>query len=246
MVIGKIAPVAPPHVPHGTSIVKIFVGPEKKELAMHKDLLCAASKYFNAAFNHGFAEGEDGVINLPEEEPGRFQLFYDWLYTGRVVNGPSIYMTEDTQLYSDEFWLEIYKMADRLMVPSLGEVATLRLYAMFSDKVPLVPSNEFIAALFENKSQTWSFIEGHILGHVCYWAHRSTGTTAWYELAASNDRFGALVGQTLLSNLSQLSDSYVHPGYLRKDQDEVGACDELQAKTGNKKPLQGKLLKRAY
>ncbi|KIV95194.1 hypothetical protein PV10_02874 [Exophiala mesophila] len=246
MVIGKIAPVGPPHVPHGTSIVKIFVGPGKKELAMHKDLLCAASKYFNAAFNHGFAEGEDGVLNLPDEEPGRFQLFYDWLYTGRVVEGPSMYMTEDTQLYSDEFWLEIYDMADRLMVPSLGEVALLRLRALFSDEIPLVPSRKFIAAVFERESESLTLLEKFLVHHVYFWAYRSHGVTDWSEVAASNDRFGRLIGQTFLSRLSNPTDCDVHPCEIWKHHVVVETCDELQAKAGNKKPVQGKLLKRAF
>jgi hypothetical protein len=118
----KIATVQPPRVPHGTEVVRVVVGAGagNQEFAFHKNLICAASDFFSRTFKGNFAEAEEGTLELPEESPVLFELFYDWLYTGRVAPGPNAYYKEkDETYYTDEFWLRAYLMADRLLIDRL-------------------------------------------------------------------------------------------------------------------------------
>ena len=55
-----------------------------REYAIHKNLICASADFFDRAFNGRFVEGREQKLTLPEEDPLLFQLFYDWLYSGRV------------------------------------------------------------------------------------------------------------------------------------------------------------------
>ena len=68
---------------HG-AIVTIYVGAEKKPFAIHKDLICQYSKYFNAAFNGRFEEAENKAANMDDVEPWVFAIFVSWLYTQQL------------------------------------------------------------------------------------------------------------------------------------------------------------------
>ncbi|MGI4815541.1 MAG: BTB/POZ domain-containing protein [Janthinobacterium lividum] len=52
---------------------------------MNKELLCAKSKYFHAALKGAFKEVTLWEIELEEENSTLFQIFYTWMYTGKLV-----------------------------------------------------------------------------------------------------------------------------------------------------------------
>ena len=60
--------------------VKIFVGPERKDFIVFKEVLCTESTYFNFIFNNRSAEAETNTARLPDEDPNFFVLFLTWLY----------------------------------------------------------------------------------------------------------------------------------------------------------------------
>lgn len=57
----------PPQATHGLEVVKILVGPEKKEFTVHQDLLCALSPFFVAALK---GKSIGSVEHLDPHSPG--------------------------------------------------------------------------------------------------------------------------------------------------------------------------------
>ncbi|TGO64321.1 hypothetical protein BOTNAR_0089g00100 [Botryotinia narcissicola] len=71
----------------GDELVHIFVGPERKKLSIHKNLICRSGDFFKAAFrDNGFKEGAENKMDLPEDKPYIFQVFVTWMYTAQVRN----------------------------------------------------------------------------------------------------------------------------------------------------------------
>lgn len=67
-----------------SEVITVVVGTRKTAFRVHKDLLCNASKYFQACLNNPqYAEAASGVVDLPEEQPGVVERFIEWLYTQR-------------------------------------------------------------------------------------------------------------------------------------------------------------------
>ncbi|KAH6671063.1 hypothetical protein B0J14DRAFT_640085 [Halenospora varia] len=89
----------------GTEIVTIYVGNERTEFVVHKQLICETADYFSKAFTGAFVE-RDGVIHLPEERPETFALFVDWVYTGRIP-------CHHTQLHLENLF-RLYVFAEKL------------------------------------------------------------------------------------------------------------------------------------
>lgn len=65
------------------SLVTVLVGPEQASFAVHKELLCYRSEFFQAACNGRFKEAE-GVVKLPEQDSATFKHFIYWLYTEKL------------------------------------------------------------------------------------------------------------------------------------------------------------------
>jgi hypothetical protein len=59
----------------GSELVRIFVGHQRKLFAVHKDLICPASKLFKE--NLGPVESE---ITLAATDPEIFEVFVGWSY----------------------------------------------------------------------------------------------------------------------------------------------------------------------
>lgn len=66
-------------------MVIVKVGPLEKEFHIHKGLICHYSEYFRDAFKAGFQESE-GMVKLNQDEVDVFQCFFNWLYTGKLLD----------------------------------------------------------------------------------------------------------------------------------------------------------------
>jgi hypothetical protein len=67
----------------GTEIVTIYVGSKRKNITVHKKLLCDKSSFFDKAFNGPFPEAREGIKYLPEDNMDTVGLLVDFLYRGR-------------------------------------------------------------------------------------------------------------------------------------------------------------------
>jgi hypothetical protein len=61
-------------------MVTIYVGPERKDFIVHKKLLCESAQFFKGALTRDFEEAHKGEIVMPEDSPGAFSLYVDWIY----------------------------------------------------------------------------------------------------------------------------------------------------------------------
>ncbi|KAN0110135.1 hypothetical protein V8E51_006522 [Hyaloscypha variabilis] len=58
-------------------LVKVYVGPERKQFTFPEALLCDRFKFFRAAFEGGFRESTEKSIDLPEDDPVAFSFVID-------------------------------------------------------------------------------------------------------------------------------------------------------------------------
>lgn len=59
---------------------------ERQTFDVHEDLLKAHSRFFCAALNKEWKEGQERKVSLPEDDPEHFELSYHFLYTGRIYS----------------------------------------------------------------------------------------------------------------------------------------------------------------
>lgn len=213
--VRQIAAVQPPQVPHGTQVVRIVVGADNQEYAVHKNLICASSEFFNRMFNGNFTEAKEGALELPEESPVVFNLFYDWLYTGRVAKGLSAYYEKkEESCFVDDFWIKAYLMADRLLIDKLRELAIVSLKNLFSRRLPLVPSKVFIAALFGHDSLPDMKI--YVAEHVAYWLLRCHEKKVWEACVDAHEKFGTEMARAIIRCVEDFS----HPSKRQPAEDK--------------------------
>jgi hypothetical protein len=64
----------------------VLVGPtgEEEKFTVHKDLVCASSKFFMVASSKRWLEGREKAVRLPEVKKETFQAYVVWIYAGKV------------------------------------------------------------------------------------------------------------------------------------------------------------------
>lgn len=95
----------------GTDLVKLYVGPKRKEFGVHKSLLCKSSHFFDAALNGPYIEGQEGKMYLPEDDPGAFSLYVEWLYRGSIRQG-------NTEQHLHDLY-DLYLLAEKICLIKL-------------------------------------------------------------------------------------------------------------------------------
>jgi hypothetical protein len=83
---------------------------------IHKDLLTFYSDFFRGAFNGSFIEAAEGKLSLPDVEVPIFDIFNQFLYTGRLADGEGHTLRSNTLI---KLWL----FGDRFIVPCLQNSA---------------------------------------------------------------------------------------------------------------------------
>jgi hypothetical protein len=135
-----------------------------------RNLICGASDFFDKCFNGDFVEGVDQVVNLPETDAQLFQIVYTWLYSGRVADSANTCSRDGESCFADVFWWKLYLMADRLLMPRVKVLAVHQIQHLFGDKKPLVPSNDFLADLFQYARLP--LLETYLVSYVVFWVER--------------------------------------------------------------------------
>ncbi len=176
-----IAGWSPPVVPFGTDIVVILVGADQEKFSVHKNLICACSRYFHCAFNGGFTETQSGVIKFPDVEPKLFEFFYRWLYSAPRLARDAIYQRpSDEERQPDELLLSLYRLADYLLIPGMKLLAVEQIRDTFSSYEPTIPSHEFTYLLF--KDDELKSLQLYVVKHISYWMSKSQDRDEWVEL----------------------------------------------------------------
>ncbi|KAI4249483.1 MAG: hypothetical protein L6R42_008970 [Xanthoria sp. 1 TBL-2021] len=117
--------------------VRVGTGEGKQSWTIQKKLLTHHSTFFAAAFNGSFGEAITNTIELDEDDPQAFQLFVQWLYTGKFVVFPCRDCDRDIQFdYAGSvpnFLCVVWALGDKLDCQAFQDQAMLQLLALHED-----------------------------------------------------------------------------------------------------------------
>lgn len=101
----------PPSLSFASSkVITILVGSSRTSYALHKDLLCAHSPFFENCLRSNFLEKQKDKVELPEDLPEVFEHFINWIYREDVI--------KPTDQASLELAIHTYVFADKLCMPA--------------------------------------------------------------------------------------------------------------------------------
>ena len=67
-----------------TNLITIIVGEDEQSFMVHKDMLCAKSKYFKSACSELWASGREKVVRPTQGTPEQFKMYSEWVYTSHL------------------------------------------------------------------------------------------------------------------------------------------------------------------
>ncbi|KAK3068872.1 hypothetical protein LTR53_013235 [Teratosphaeriaceae sp. CCFEE 6253] len=130
--------------------VDIYVGPERKHWALHRNLLCHHSSFFETEFEgHEVPKGgtKDGesVLELPDDDAKGFQLLVKWLYQGQLEDNSVL-----TEVEKYEYAVschKLYMLCDKFDMLHLKNLA-MDLYRANLNAAQLVPDADEINDIY--------------------------------------------------------------------------------------------------
>jgi hypothetical protein len=94
-------------------IIAVLVGPEEHRFRVHKDVICAKSKFFRAACSSCWREGQEKVVRLPNARSEQsFQTYIYWIYASDVVVDEITSSEVEEKVVSD--LIELFLLGDVL------------------------------------------------------------------------------------------------------------------------------------
>jgi hypothetical protein len=203
---------------HGSTMTTVIVGADTewpaRKFTIHKNLLCRASVYFDKALNGPFKEGSEGKLELPNDFPKAFELFYHWLYSGAFAK-TRFYNQESDDMSNELFWYEVYKFAECRLLLDIQKAAFNVLLESFDNRKFQMPCIDFVECLFDPQSEG-ILLQKYIAAHMAYWIRKKSFEGDWERFEklfnVSGGRFGAQVALRLTKLCSKRFDStYSHP-----------------------------------
>lgn len=129
--------------------VDFFIGPERRQWSIHRNLLCYHSTYFE----HEFLGNEVSKVNkpsgeqkleLPDEDPAGFELLVKWLYQGRLEDMSD--MTDEKKYDYSVACYKLYTLCDTFDLPLKNEA--IDRYRQGLQEAQLVPDAEEINEIY--------------------------------------------------------------------------------------------------
>ena len=72
----------------------LVIRAEGKEIRVNRDVMCAASDYFDAMFSHDTKEKQEGVVDMKEIPFSSVEKCINFIYTGKIT----VFMDECEEL----------------------------------------------------------------------------------------------------------------------------------------------------
>ncbi len=69
----------------GKATVNFYIGAKRKEFSIHKSLI-NPNDFLTPEFTGSTSGGTQNIIYLPEDSPGAFALYVEWLYRSSIPN----------------------------------------------------------------------------------------------------------------------------------------------------------------
>jgi len=131
-------------------LVDIYVGKEKRQWSVHRNLLCHYSSYFEAELignevPKAKRPGDKQRLDLPDDDPKGFELFVKWLYQGQLEDVSEL--PEEGKYDYSVSCHKLYMLCDRFDLPSLKNLS-INQYRQGLLEAQLVPDAEEINEIY--------------------------------------------------------------------------------------------------
>lgn len=101
--------------PNYTDLVQILVGPSEEPFNIHKDRLCACSRFFAAALSNSvWLETQENLVRLPEIDPHHFRVYAHGVYTNKIDLSVRWKADELSDVHKQQGLMEHYVLAEYL------------------------------------------------------------------------------------------------------------------------------------
>ncbi|KZF23490.1 hypothetical protein L228DRAFT_260309 [Xylona heveae TC161] len=129
-------------------IVDIHVGSDenKRSWSLHRNLLCHHSDYFAEVFPEDAKKKSGHQLDLPEDDPGGFELLVKWLYQGRIDDVSD--MPVERKWDYATACQKLYVLCERFNISQLKNVA-MDQYRKGIHQAGLVPDPEEIKPIYD-------------------------------------------------------------------------------------------------
>lgn len=131
--------------------VDFYIGPERRQWSIHRNLLCHHSTYFETEFlgnevsKQSKKSGEQ-YLELPEEDPAGFELLVKWLYQGCLDDMEN--MTDEQKYDYSVACYKLYMLCDKFDLPLKNEA--IDRYRQGLQEAQLVPDAEEINDIYRH------------------------------------------------------------------------------------------------
>lgn len=145
----------------------IYVGPEREEFKLSKELLCYVSPFFRAAFEGEFKEGKEHTIELLEDDVDAFDHVVSYMYRG-------IFGSEKLHQHQLAGWrpttkfstvIHLLELSERLQIPDMKIAAVADLVWALRNEEGTEPTAEDVELAF-NLLPTESDAVMHLVDYV--------------------------------------------------------------------------------
>lgn len=130
--------------------VDIFVGEDARHWALHRNLLCYHSDFFELKDS----KAKNGKIELLEDDPRAFELLVKWLYQGRLDDVAD--MPSDKKWEYADTCQRLYILCDRINLPQLKNLA-IDQFRKGCFGAGLVPGPEEMKPIYEHTPRSSPF-----------------------------------------------------------------------------------------
>ena len=126
-------------------MVDVYVGATKRHWALHRNLLCHHSTFFQDQFG-GESNKRDGKLELLDDDPKAFELLVKWLYQGKIDDVSSMPMDRKWD-YADACQ-KLYVLCDKINLPQLKNFA-IDQFRKGCNQAALVPGPDEMKAIYD-------------------------------------------------------------------------------------------------
>ncbi|KAF7945425.1 hypothetical protein EAE96_010199 [Botrytis aclada] len=126
-----------------TVILIVGTRDRAKTFVVHKDILCAASPFFEAGFKPEWQKGGDAIMKLPEDDPRYFAPLVYWIYNNEIV-----YPDDNVGIPMIRL-AGVYHLAEKYQMPRLqNDLVDSLVYETVTNDDYFTPSS--INSIFDN------------------------------------------------------------------------------------------------
>lgn len=138
-------------------MVDIYVGEGRRHWALHRNLLCHHSRFFEtkltspADHKNEYHQSSNYRLELLDTDPAAFELLVKYLYQGKIDDVSSLPLSRKWQ-YADTCW-RLHLLCQRLQLPPSLKNAAMDQFRKGCYEAGLVPGAEEMIPIYEGTEQ---------------------------------------------------------------------------------------------